>query len=181
MFVDYYAVLEISPNATAQELKAAFKRCALKYHPDRNLGVDTTEMMQLINEAYLILKDSEARSKYDREYKRFKEFTEKQAREKEASNSSQQRDEEYQKSHSQDSKKSNYYQSASFEVEDDILSKWMENARRQAVNLAKETIENFKGMSIEGGKAIGEAVIGGIFRYIGFGILMLIIFKACKH
>ncbi len=181
MFVDYYAVLEVSPNASAQELKAAFKKCALKYHPDRNLGIDTTEMMQLINEAYLILKDSEARLKYDREYQRFKEFTENQAKEKEASNSSHQQEEENERRNAQDSKKSSYYQSASFEVEDDLLSKWMENARRQAVNLAKETIENFKGMSMEGGKAIGEAVIGGIFRYIGFGILMIIIFKACKH
>ena len=61
MFIDYYEVLEIKSTASIEEVKAAFKMQALKWHPDRNLGVDTTLRMQLINEAYLILKDVEAR------------------------------------------------------------------------------------------------------------------------
>jgi hypothetical protein len=56
----------------------------------------------------------------------------------------------------------------------------MENARNQAVSLAKQTIEDLRGMSIESGKAMGNAVLSGIVRYILFGILMLIIFKACN-
>ena len=42
MFVDYYAVLEIEITATSEEIKAAFKKQALKWHPDKNQGKDTT-------------------------------------------------------------------------------------------------------------------------------------------
>ena len=56
----------------------------------------------------------------------------------------------------------------------------MENARNQAVSLAKQTIEDLRGMSIESGKAMGNAVLSGIVRNILFVILMLIIFKACN-
>ena len=73
MFVDYYAILEISFDATQLEIKAAYKKQALKWHPDRNIGLDTTLRMQQINEAHLILKDAEGRERYDKEYKRYKE------------------------------------------------------------------------------------------------------------
>ena len=44
MFIDYYALLEVDFNATSEEIKIAFKKQALKWHPDRNLGKDTTKM-----------------------------------------------------------------------------------------------------------------------------------------
>ena len=71
MFKDYYAILELSQNADLNQIKAAFKKQALKWHPDRNIGVDTTSIMQTIVEAHLILKDQEARIKYDEEYRKF--------------------------------------------------------------------------------------------------------------
>ena len=61
MFIDYYELLEIDSSASPVDIKSAFKKQALKWHPDKNPGIDTTEMMQRINEAYLILKDEEAR------------------------------------------------------------------------------------------------------------------------
>ena len=61
MFKDYYAILEIDVTASEEDIKAAFKKQALKWHPDRNIGKDTTSIMQDINEAKLILLDFEAR------------------------------------------------------------------------------------------------------------------------
>ena len=63
MFKNCYSILNISENASMNEIKSAFKKESLKWHPDRNLDKDTTSIMQDINEAYLILKDNEARNK----------------------------------------------------------------------------------------------------------------------
>lgn len=72
MFTDYYSVLNISPNSTIEDIKTAYRNESLKWHPDKNLGVDTTKQMQIVNEAYAILKDKEKRCRYDAEYVRFK-------------------------------------------------------------------------------------------------------------
>ena len=72
-FIDYYAILGISLNATTSEIQAAYKKQSLKWHPDRNRGIDTTKKMQEINEAKRILSDKVLKIKYNREYSRFKE------------------------------------------------------------------------------------------------------------
>ena len=72
MFIDYYAILNVGFDADPAEIKTAFKNQALKWHPDKNPGVDTTQRMQLINEAYLILKDFDARQRYNIEYLSYK-------------------------------------------------------------------------------------------------------------
>lgn len=71
MFKDYYKILEIEPNATQEEIKKAYRSQSMRWHPDRNPGVDTTAKMQDINEAYNILKDAVTRARYDAEYARF--------------------------------------------------------------------------------------------------------------
>jgi DnaJ-class molecular chaperone len=58
MFIDYYAVLEIEETASFEQVKSAFKKQALKWHPDRNIGMDTKIKMQEINEDYVLLKDT---------------------------------------------------------------------------------------------------------------------------
>ena len=64
---DYYAVLEVNKTATDQELKSAYRRLAMRYHPDKNPG-DTAaeEKFKEAAEAYAVLSDGEQRRRYDR-------------------------------------------------------------------------------------------------------------------
>ncbi len=63
----YYEVLGVERTANDDQLKAAFRKLALKWHPDRNAGDASSEArFKEINEAYEILKDPEKRSAYDR-------------------------------------------------------------------------------------------------------------------
>ena len=62
---DYYEVLGVSKNATEHEIKSAFRRLAMKYHPDHNKAPDAEEKFKEINEAYAILSDQQKRATYD--------------------------------------------------------------------------------------------------------------------
>ena len=67
MDLEYYEVLEISRTADAAEIKKAYRRLALQYHPDRNQGdKEAEEKFKAINEAYQVLSDEQKRSTYDR-------------------------------------------------------------------------------------------------------------------
>ena len=72
MFIDYYKILEASPEASAAEIKKAYRKQALLWHPDKHPHEDVTDRMRDINEAYAILKDPEKRKRYDAAYGRFK-------------------------------------------------------------------------------------------------------------
>jgi DnaJ-class molecular chaperone len=63
--MDYYELLGISKNASDAELKAAYRRQALKWHPDRNKEAGATEKFKEINHAYEVLSDQKKRSMYD--------------------------------------------------------------------------------------------------------------------
>ena len=64
---DYYEVLGVSRDATDQELKSAYRKQALKYHPDRNPGDHTAEeKFKQASEAYQVLSDADKRAAYDR-------------------------------------------------------------------------------------------------------------------
>lgn len=70
---NYYEILEISENASQEIVEKAYKTLAMKYHPDLHGdsadGEDYEEKLQLINEAYAVLKDKEKRAEYDEEMK----------------------------------------------------------------------------------------------------------------
>ena len=61
-----YQLLQLDPSADPDVIDAAYKRIALKYHPDRDKSPESVERMQLINEAKRILSDPGMRERYDR-------------------------------------------------------------------------------------------------------------------
>src|SRR5919199_2508528 len=64
---DYYEVLEITRNATEQEIKSAYRRLAVQFHPDKNPGnKEAEEKFKEAAEAYSVLSDAEQRRRYDR-------------------------------------------------------------------------------------------------------------------
>ena len=66
MAEDFYKVLGVEKNATQQEIKKAYRKLALKYHPDRNQGDKSAEeKFKRVSEAYEVLSNDEKRAKYD--------------------------------------------------------------------------------------------------------------------
>ena len=64
---DYYEVLGIQKGASDDEIKKAFRKLAMKYHPDKNPGdKEAEEKFKEVNEAYSVLSDPDKKDKYDR-------------------------------------------------------------------------------------------------------------------
>jgi molecular chaperone DnaJ len=64
---DYYEILEVTRTCTEVELKSAFRKKAMQFHPDRNPGnADAEHKFKELNEAYEVLKDGDKRAAYDR-------------------------------------------------------------------------------------------------------------------
>lgn len=159
MFKDYYSILKIKPPVTKKEIKSAYRKQCLEWHPDRNPDNDTTEIMQNIIEAYIFLKDDEGRNLYDVTYQKFKES---------------------QKIYSDKATESNStdtdYNTHEFEFSDEILKKWMNNAKNQAQKIKEEVIDEFRGAIIESGKSIMH-----YFLYTFLPMLVgFLLFKACN-
>lgn len=170
-FKDYYKILEINQIATQKEVKAAFKNQAVKWHPDKNLEIDTTQKMQEITEAYLILKDKEARGHYDREYLKYAEFIKK----------SNPLYKEHTSKGYKHSRSTNNTKEANYEFDDKTLKKWIKNARVQAVDLAKQTIHEIGELSATAAKSAGLKMLQLFISYAIIGIISLLILKTCAN
>ncbi len=62
---DYYQLLGVAKSASADEIKKAYRKLALQYHPDRNKTREAEEKFKEINQAYEVLSDSQKRQQYD--------------------------------------------------------------------------------------------------------------------
>lgn len=74
-YQDYYKILGVDKNATQEEIKKAYRKLALKYHPDKNQGDKSAEdRFKQINEAHEVLSDPEKRKQYDQLGANWKQF-----------------------------------------------------------------------------------------------------------
>jgi len=63
---DYYQILDVDQKASSKQIKAAYRKLAFKYHPDRNSkNPEAAEKMKGVNEAYAVLSDAAKRREYD--------------------------------------------------------------------------------------------------------------------
>lgn len=167
MFKDYYAILQIHQDATIEAIKVAYKKQALRWHPDKNPGMDTTAQMQEINEAYLILKDEDARRRYDAAYLRFNAYK----RAQQQSEKTKEQEKTTTKETSSDSR--------DFDIEDDLLERWMNNASEQAKEMVAQMLRDIKGVSV----AAAQGCLQGILQLVLFTIIANVIFflvKGCQ-
>lgn len=65
VLTDHYKVLGVSPNASSGEIKKAFRKLALKYHPDKNKTKEAEERFKEINDSYRVLSNPGEKAKYD--------------------------------------------------------------------------------------------------------------------
>lgn len=161
MIKDHYKTLELNRNASINEIKKAYRKLALKWHPDVNNNKNAHNLFIEINEAYLILTDAEARRKYDNEYDynfRIPKSSQPVSSTADSVNKSDNRS----------------------KYEDEDLNRWSQNAKNQAESYASMSFERFSKMvnliiketSIQAGKALLYAISGIVFAD---GIFSLII------
>lgn len=169
MFVDYYEVLHVSQDASFEEIKAAYRRESIKWHPDKNPNVDTTLQMQRVNEAYAILKDPEKRQRYDYEYSRFK-----QTKQTRSSSQTNQSENTYGKSN-QEQKKTNNSWTYDYEVHDEKVKEDIKNAREYAKKLVDEFMSSLKQSAKDAAKGAWSGMkpyLIVILVMMGFGLLI---------
>lgn len=68
---DLYKILELTPDASVEDIKKSYRKLARKEHPDKGGNQDR---MTILIEAYKILSDPESRNRYDKEYKLFEQY-----------------------------------------------------------------------------------------------------------
>ena len=64
-YKDYYKILGVAKDASADDIKKAYRRLAHKYHPDVSKAADAEEKFKEVAEAYATLKDADKRAAYD--------------------------------------------------------------------------------------------------------------------
>ena len=179
MFKDYYKILGISSQATQDEIKSAYHIMSLKWHPDRNPGCDTTCIMQDINEAYAILRDAEAKRRYDIEYESFNEQFEHAGEDYSATDSNfgtENESESESESESEDETANNHeeyqsYQQSSWTYNYDVHDENLKNDIKTAREYAREFVSELRHTSNVAAKGAWE----GMKPYLFVGIVLSII------
>lgn len=149
MFKDYYKILGIPETANAEDIKSAYRKQALKWHPDLNPDKDTSEQMKDVNEAYSILSDDAARARYDREYQVYR-YTGNQ----------------------KNTRKSSSSEENDYDIQDDKLKEDIKNAQKAAEEFVKEFYSSLKKDSAKAAKGAWDSakpylIVGVIMTAIG--------------
>lgn len=170
MFKDYYKILGVSPSADDTTIKRAYREMSMRWHPDRNPGVDVTAIMQDINEAYAILKDVTKRSRYEQEYIRFCGAFEKEETTQKDVNTNEK-------------KRSQYSWTYEYDVQDENLKEDIKDARKYAKELVEEFLRELK----ETSKAAAQGATKNAFNYavgwVAAGIILTLVgslIRACN-
>ncbi len=163
MFKDYYKILAVSPTATPQEIKSAYRTMSIKWHPDKNPGQDVTSIMQDINEAYAILKDVDKRSRYDVEYNNFTQYSYRQR----------------QQSNSQPSTQSYSAWEYDYDVQNEDVREDISNARKYAEEIVAKFMASFKQAAHDAASGAWDGAKGYVWvavSIIVIGVMMQLYF-----
>jgi DnaJ-class molecular chaperone len=158
MLPDYYKVLALDSTSTKEDIKKRYRELAKKYHPDVNKSIDATAKMQEIQEAYYILNDDEARTRYNFQYYKVYGNKEQEFKKNNQDNTSE--------------PKQKYSEEKNYQFNDPVLEKWILNAKRQAVDFVKDLYHDTKGIAASGCSYYFKAL--GICIIIFFVIVILI-------
>jgi len=157
-FKDYYNILDISFPSNEREIKTAYRKMSLKWHPDKNPGVDTSNLMVDINEAYYILNNPYKKKRYDYEYIRYTKF-------QKVNN---------QKIETMDNQYSEQYTPHDFNVRQDI-----KDAHEKAAELVAEFLNSLKKASKDAAKGAYDKMLPYIIVGILFSLITLIV-RSCE-
>lgn len=163
-FINYYEVLEVAEDATQADITKAYRRAAMKWHPDRYKGPDATDKMALINEAYCILRDPEARSKYDQELFRYKQYQESFTKPESHSH--------FEENNSRETASDEYV------YQDKTLEEWIRQAREKGKKLALQSLEDFGSIAMTGTKEFFSSFFTTFIWMFVIGVIVLLLFLA---
>lgn len=155
-FKDYYLILGIDINASPEEIKTAYRRMSLKWHPDKNPDQDVTSKMQDINEAYAILKDPLKRNRYDKEYQRYQ------------ATFNQEIHHEYQSS----------TWTNNYDVKDEAVKDDIKQAREYAQNLVNQFMKSLKQTSKDAAAGAWNEMKGYLVGSLIVSLIILIV-RSC--
>ena len=162
MFKDYYKILGVSSSANDAEIKKAYREMSMKWHPDRNPGIDVTATMQDINEAYAILKDAAKRSRYDEEYLRFcGMFTH--------------NDKDQDTVNTENDNQSQSEWTYDYDVQDENLKEDIKDAREYAKELVEEFLKELKETSKVAAKGAATNALNYAIGWVIAGVFIAII------
>lgn len=170
MFKDYYKILGISPSTDDAAIKRSYREMSKKWHPDRNPDIDVTAIMQDINEAYAILKDSAKRLRYNQEYIRFCEAFKKEETT------------QWNVSESREGRSQSEW-TYRYDVQDQNLKEDINDAREYAKELVEKFLKELKETSKAAAKGAATNAFGYAVGWVAAGIIITIIgglIRACN-